>query len=677
MRLANRFPGCFAKRDVQFTDPQAALNHAMELHRNGQLADAENLYRQLLAHFPDSTDILHLLGLIEVDSARDGEGFAKLSEAVRRSPQIPHYHANLGVRLLDRRRSGEAETCLREAIRLQPDHPTHHYNLGNALLPQGRHAEAVASFRNSLRLHPENPDAELQLGVALHAGGQRAEARAWYREVLARRPGHFSIATNLGALLQEDCDLDGAAESFRHAIQTNPTHPVPLNNLAVIHKELGDAAEAVRLLRRCADIDPTSASMLSNLILIMHYDPGTTDAALRAEHARWNERFVPRERQGHANSPDPRRRLKIGFVSADFRDHVVGRALLPSFVRHDRSAFAVFGYSESGQDALGQIFRDHADGWRDIRGVPAATVAEWIREDGIDILVDLSLHTSDNRLDVFALKPAPIQASWLGYPESSGLETIDYRLTDRWLEPPEANTVCGPQEKAWLLPECWTCYEPPSGYPEVNVLPAASRPNITFGSFNNTCKINGMVLDAWARLMSAVPGSSLKLLAKHGAHRSRLRDEFARRGVAAERIVFEDYLPAEPGLSQGALLARYHDIDIALDTFPYGGMTTTLDALWMGVPVVSLVGERNLGRAGLSLLSNVGLAELAASDVDGYVDAAVRLAGDRPSLATLRASLRARMQASPLLDAVGYTRKVEQAFRDMWIDWCVRKDPPA
>ncbi len=662
---------------VPFVDPQAALNQAMELHRLGRLGEAETLYRQLLAQFPDSTDILHLLGLIEVDTQRDTEGFAKLAEAVRRSPQTPHYHANHGVRLLDRRRTGEAEACLREAIRLQPDHPTHHYNLGNALLTQNRPTEAAASFRNSLRLHPENPDAELQLGVALHAGGQRAEARAWYREVLARRPGHFSVATNLGALLQEDCDLDGAAESFRHAIQANPTHPVPLNNLAVIHKELGDAAEAVRLLRRCAEIDPTSASMLSNLILIMHYDPGTTDAALRAEHARWNERFVPRERAAHANNPDPRRRLKIGFVSADFRDHVVGRALLPSFIRHDRSAFAVYGYSACGEDDFGKVFRAHADGWRDIRCVPAETVAEWIREDGIDILVDLSLHTSDNRLDVFALKPAPLQAAWLGYPESSGLETIDYRLTDRWLEPTAGNRVCGPQEKAWLLPDCWTCYEPPTGYPEGNVLPAASRQNITFGSFNNTCKINGRVLDAWARLMSAVPGSSLKLLAKHGAHRSRLRDEFARRGVAAERIVFEDYLPAEPGLSQGALLARYHDIDIALDTFPYGGMTTTLDALWMGVPVVSLVGERNLGRAGLSLLNNVGLAELATTDVDGYVAAAVRLAGDRPGLAALRASLRGRMQASPLLDAVGYTRKVEQAFRDMWVDWCGRKGTPA
>ncbi|MFM2382975.1 MAG: hypothetical protein RL515_962, partial [Verrucomicrobiota bacterium] len=199
----------------------------------------------------------------------------------------------------------------------------------------------------------------------------------------------------------------------------------------------------------------------------------------------------------------------------------------------------------------------------------------------------------------------------------------------------------------------------------------------TFGSFNNNCKINGDVLDAWARLLLAMPGSRLQLLAKQGGHRHRFAEEFARRGVDAARILFADYLPASADLSQGALLARYHHIDVALDTFPYGGMTTTLDALWMGVPVVSLVGERNLGRAGLSLLSNVGLAELAASDIEGYVDAAVRLAGDRPSLATLRASLRARMQASPLLDAEGYTRKVEQAFRDMWFDWCGRKGTPA
>lgn len=658
---------------MQFTDPQAALNHAIEAHSQGRLAEAEGLYRQLHEAFPDATDILHLLGLIELDSNREAEGLAKLAEAIRRSPQSHQYHANYGARLLDRGRTAEAEISLREAIRLQPNDPSHHFVLGNVLHQQGCNREAAESFKTSLGLQPDNPNAELLLGITLLAAGNRTEAREWYREVLGRRPDHFAVATNLGALLQEDCDLDGAAACFQQAIQANPTHPVPLNNLAVIHKELGEAAEAVRLFKQCVDIEPAASSILSNLILTMHYDPATTADALRAEHARWNDRFVPRKRPDHPNTPDPHRRLRVGFVSADFRDHVVGRALLPSFVLHDRPAFAIHGYDVAGDEAFGRSFRDHADGWRDIRVAPAETVAAWIREDGIDLLVDLSLHTAYNRLDVFALKPAPLQVSWLGYPECSGVETMDYRITDAWLEPPSGNIVSGPQEKAWLLPDCWTCYEPPAGYPEVGCLPSAQGEPFTFGSFNNTCKINGRVLDLWARLMSAVPASRLKLLAKHGAHRSRLREEFALRGVDAGRIIFDDYLPDDPGLSQGALLRRYHSIDLALDTFPYGGMTTTLDALWMGVPVVSLIGERNLGRAGLSLLNNVGLHDLAVDSVDGYLDAAVRLALDQTRLASLRASLRGRMQASPLLDAEGFTRKLEAAFRGMWVDWCRRR----
>jgi protein O-GlcNAc transferase len=673
MMLANRCLECFAERDVQFTDPQAALNHAMELHRNGQLADAENLYRQLLAHFPDSTDILHLLGLIEVDSERDVDGFAKLSEAVRRSPQIPHYHANLGVRLLDRRRVTEAEACLREAIRLQPQHPTHHYNLGNALLPQGRHAEAAASHRESLRLHPDNPDAELQLGVALHAAGQKAEARAWYRDVLTRRPTHFGVATNLGALLQEECDLDGAADCFRQAIQAQPTHPVPLNNLAVIHKELGEAGEAVRRLRQCVELDPSSASMHSNLILIMHYDPATTAADLRAEHARWNARFVPGQKNTHANSAEPRRRLRVGFVSADFRDHVVGRALLPSFRRHEQGGFEIYAYSAAPADAFGQAFKEAAAGWREIGGIPPAEVAAMIRDDQIDILIDVALHTSDNRLEVFALKPAPVQASWLGYPETSGLSTMDYRLTDALLEPPGGNLLADPSEQACLLPDCWTCYEPPAGYPEITPPPGRAGQGFTFGSLNNTCKINDQVLRAWARILEAVPGSRLRLLAKQGSHRRSIVEKLSGMGVSSERISFFDYVPLTPELSQGALLRRYNEIDVALDTFPYTGMTTTLDALWMGVPVVSLVGERNLGRAGLSLLTNVGMAELAVPDVDAYVAQAVALSREPDRLAGLRQELRSRMQASPLLDAEGFTRRLEQALRDMWGAWCARQ----
>lgn len=655
---------------MQFTDPQAALNHAMECHRTGRLAEAENLYRQLNAAFPLSTDILHLIGLLEVDTGRKDQGLANLRRVVELQPNVPHYHGNLGTRLLELGLPAEGETCLRTAIRLQPELGTHHYNLGNILLALRRPGEALEAYRTSLRLQPDNPDCELQVGIALHASERQNEARDWYRSVLTRRPGHLAVATNLGALLQEDCDLDAAADCFRQALGIEPDNIVPLNNLAVVQKDLGEATEAVRLLRRCVELAPDNPSIRSNLILIMHYDPETGEADIRAQHDEWNRRHCRPLPEKPVNGHDPDRKLRIGFVSPDLRDHVVGRAFLPIFRRIGRNRFELHAYSAAPPDAFTERFRPHADGWTEIHGMPPEVLADKIRSDRIDILVDLTLHTSDNKLSTFALKPAPIQVSWLGYPETSGLSVMDYRITDGHLEPPGGNRLAAPSEKAWLMPDCWTCYEPPEDFPGVNDLPAASGKPFMFGSLNNTCKFNDTLLSAWARILHATPGSGLRLLAKKGSHRQHILDSFARKGISPERITFAEYLSATTSLSQGRLLGRYHEIDLALDTFPYGGMTTTLDALWMGVPVISLVGGRNLSRAGLSLLSNVGLAEFAVPDVEAYVATAVRLAADRKRLAELRAGLRARMQASPLLDAEGFTLKVEAAFRDMWVAWC-------
>ena len=669
MRLANPCPGCFGKSDVQFTDPQAALNHAMGLHQAGRFADAAGIYQRLLEILPDSHDIRHLQGLALFDLGQPTEGIRLMEDALARNPGAGHYYNNLGSRLIDHGDLARAEELLTQGTTRSPACPATRYNLGNALFRQGKYLPAIASYREALARQPDFAMCDLQLGLALHNAGLRSEALAHYQAAVTAHPDNPALRINHGALLQSECDLDGAAEAFRHAVRLAPQDATPLNNLAVVMKEVGDIGEATRLLRRCVELKPSSLEIHSNLILTLHYDPTAIAADLNSAHEGWNSRH-PSPRLPHTNVPEPGRRLRLGFVSPDLRDHVVGRALLPSFRRFDPDRFELYCYGNTVEDPVGAEFRARCHGWRELGTKTAAQLAETIAADGVDILIDLALHTSDNRLDVFALKPAPLQISWLGYPESSGVATMDYRLTDAWLEPPSGNQLAHPQEKAALLPDCWTCYEPPTGYPEVNALPSAAGKPFTYGSFNNNCKINGAVLDAWAQLLLATPGSRLQLLAKQGGHRRRFADEFARRGVDAARILFADYLPASADLSQGALLARYHDIDVALDTFPYGGMTTTLDALWMGVPVVSLVGERNLGRAGLSLLSNVGLAELAASDVVGYVDAAVRLAGDQVRLAALRASLRERMRSSPLLDAEGYTRKVEQAFRDMWVDWC-------
>jgi predicted O-linked N-acetylglucosamine transferase (SPINDLY family) len=672
MMLANLCPECFAERDVQFTDPQAALNHAMGLHQAGRFADAAGIYQRLLELIPDSHDVRHLQGLALFDLGRPDEGIRLMEEALARNPGAGHYYNNLGSRLIDHGDLKRAEQLLTEGATRSPGCPATRYNLGNALFRQGKYLPAIACYREALALRPDFAMCDLQLGLALHNAGLRAEALTHYQAAVAAHPDDPALRINHGAMLQSECDLDGAAAAFREAVRLTPQDATPLNNLAVVMKEIGEIGEATRLLRRCVELKPASLEIHSNLILTLHYDPTATADDLKSAHEGWNSRHATPTR-AYVNLPEPGRRLRLGFVSPDLRDHVVGRALLPSFRRLDPAHFELFCYGNTVADPISEEFRARCHTWRELGTKTAEQLAETIRADGVDILIDLALHTSDNRLDVFALKPAPLQVSWLGYPESSGLATMDYRLTDARLEPPTGNRLAHPHEQAWLLPDCWTCYEPPVGFPEVNASPASSGRPFTYGSFNNNCKINGDVLDAWARILLATPGSRLKLLAKQGTHRRRFVDELVRRGIEAERIQFADYVPAAAELSQGGLLARYHDIDVALDTFPYGGMTTTLDALWMGVPVVSLIGERNLGRAGLSLLSNVGLSEFATKDADGYVDVAVKLAHDLPRLADLRVSLRERMRASPILDAAGYTRKVEAAFRGMWLEWCRRQ----
>ena len=673
MMLANRWLECFADRNVQFTDPQAALNHAMELHRQHRTTEADTLYRQLYASFPQAIDLVHLIGLTTFELGRHDEGIAMLQESLRHRPLVAHYHANYGSKLTELRRADEAIAALCRAIELEPVTAGHHYNLGNAYMQAQRWEEAVSSHRKAIALEPKHQLAALQLGMALHSAGRPDEGIAHYRAELLARPSDYAIATNLGALLQDMCDIDGAIETFRHALIHEPKNFFALNNIAIMLKERGEIDESVRLLRRCVETSPNSPEIRSNLILTLHYDPTVTDEEFSAVHREWN-RVAPAAATTHANTPDPRRRLRIGYVSADFRDHVVGRALLPGLRHHDHAAFEIFCYATNPDQEFTSEFRTHADQWRSLAGAPDQEMFETIRRDGIDLLIDLSLHTSDNRLNVFARKPAPLQLSWLGYPESSGLTAMDYRISDRHLEPPAGNKLAAPQEKAWLHPDCWTCFEPATGYPEVNPLPSAAGHPFTFGCFNNTCKINAAVLTAWSRILLATPGSRLRLLTKPGSHRKHLVDFLTGLGVEASRITFVDYQPYSATLSQGDLLGRYHEIDLALDTFPYNGMSTTLDALWMGVPVVSLVDRRNLGRAGLSLLSNVGHPQFAVPSVDAYVDLAIKTAQDKPALAKLRAGLRAQMQASPLLDAANFTRKLEAGFRDMWVEWCRRQD---
>jgi predicted O-linked N-acetylglucosamine transferase (SPINDLY family) len=336
---------------------------------------------------------------------------------------------------------------------------------------------------------------------------------------------------------------------------------------------------------------------------------------------------------------------------------------LPLLSNHDRSQFETFVYANVAKpDAMTRRLHTYADHWRDIAGIADAQVAQQIREDQVDVLVDISLHLARNRLLVFAYKPAPVQVTWLGYPGSTGLEAMDYRMSDPHLDPMGANDAFY-SEKTHRLPDSFWCYDPHGDQPEPNELPASNGAPITFGCLNNFCKVNEPMLELWARIMREVPGSKLLLLADPGSHWQRTTEKLQSMGVDPTRVEFAPKRPREQ------YLELFHHIDLMLDTFPYNGHTTSLDSFWMGVPVVTLLGQPAVSRAGLCLATNLGLTELVAQNAQDYVRLAIDLALDLPRLAALRSTLRPRMRESPLMDGVRFARNMEHAFRTMWLRW--------
>jgi predicted O-linked N-acetylglucosamine transferase (SPINDLY family) len=433
-------------------------------------------------------------------------------------------------------------------------------------------------------------------------------------------------------------------------------------------KEGGQLDEAMTAYRQAIALKPDYAEAHDNLLLTLQYHPDYDPQAIAEEHRRWNYQHVEPLRkfiQPHTNDQNSDRRLRIGYVSPDFRDHVVGRNLLPLFQHHDHRKFQITCYAQVRRpDSVTGQFQQNADCWRNILGLSDGQVTEEIRQDQIDLLVDLALHTEGNRLLVFARKPAPVQLTFAGYPGSTGLSTIDYRLSDPYLDPPGMDESIY-SEQTIRLPDSFWCYDPLENRNiPVNSLPALETGIITFGCLNNFFKLNNNLLDLWARALGQVQGSRLLVQAYEGTHRQRMVDRLGQSGIDSRRIEFFSRR------SRQEYLKLYHRIDIGLDSFPYNGHTTSLDSLWMGVPVVTLVGQTAVSRAGWCHLSNLGLTELAGQDAEEFVRIGVELARDLPRLTELRSTLRQRMQQSPLMDAPRFARNIEAAYRQMWHTWC-------
>ncbi|MBF0304880.1 MAG: tetratricopeptide repeat protein [Alphaproteobacteria bacterium] len=537
--------------------------------------------------------------------------------------------------------------------------------LGISLQRLGRYAEAASVYQQAILLAPAMADYLGNLGAAFYQGNRFQDARVVLGLAAAADPSNHLVPNTMGLVLGHLSAPSEAIRSFRRAVALRPDRPDPFVNMAQAHLGCGEAAHALamnRLARIQAPNDPVSAA---NGLMYLNYDPAADPETVAALHREWaREHADPLTPQGHfATHWDGERRIRVGYVSADFWWHSVSYFFEPLLDAHDRARVEIFCYSDSRQqDVVSERLQAKSDHWRRTIGRGDAEVFDMIRADGIDVLVDLGGHTADNRLRVFARRPAPVQVTWLGYPHSTGVGAIGYRISDAITDPaPEADGWNA--ERVVRLPGGFHCYRP-----HVSVEPAADPPSraaghVTFGSFNNMAKLNEPLLSAWADLLGRVEGSRLLLKGRGFVDpgvAGRHREFFQKRGIDPSRLSLVTYLG-----SQTDHLRAYDGIDIALDSFPYNGTTTTCEALWMGVPVIGLLGRGHAGRVGASLLSQLGLLDLIAADPADYVDTAVRLARDPARLARLRSDLRPRMLASTLCDAPFLARKLEAAYVEM------------
>jgi protein O-GlcNAc transferase len=537
----------------------------------------------------------------------------------------------------------------------------------------GRIDEAAALYRRALSLDPGMADAHNGLGRILAAQGRFNEAAESFRQAVACVPTPPQSYLNLGNILLLANDLDGACSNYDVALALDPGFWEALNNRAHARLQRGERAGAYDDFAAALRLRPDSAVVASNKLNGEIEKYAASPGAVLPEYREWNRRFaepLAPAQPARAISPDPGRRLRIGYVSPDFRGHAMGYFIEPLLEHCDPAAFEITCYSNCRlADSMTARFQALAHRWRDIVHAGDSEVAEQIAADGIDLLVDLSGHSADHRLLVFARRPAPLQFTFLGYPATTGVSAIGYRITDAYADPPGVADAFY-TERLLRLPDCWCCFRPPADAPEIGPLPAAVNGHVTFGSFNGIMKINEGTIGTWANLLARVPGSRLVMITvAPGETERRVRAAFAASGIGENR------LELLPRIARPDYLALRNRVDIALDPFPVNGGTTTCDSLWMGVPTVSLAGSVLAARAGMSLLSNVGLADLCAGSAEEYVAIAAALAHDLPRLQSLRGTLRQTMRASPLLDGARFVHNLETLYRNAWRDWCAQREP--
>lgn len=660
-----------AYRRAAELDPAVA-----EVHHNlgnlllwrGDVAGAERCYLRALGLNPHLAEAHFELGNIAVGKGDDGAGAAHYRRATAaRADYAAAWHALADA---ERRRGArqDAIVAFEHALALD-ERPPAWTNLGILLREVGRHEHAHFALERAIELSPDLADAWLTLGTVHHDRNEWTAASACYARAIELRPEMALAHLNLGIVHYRNGRIAAGFAATERALELDGGLHQACNNLGTLHMAYWDAEAAMQWLRRAVEIKPDYHEALSNRCMTANYVDGMEPDELFVLHLDYGRQLaaaIPsapaRPQAGHGA-----RRLRIGYVSPDLRRHSVAYFMEPLLTHHDRSAFEVVAYyNYAAEDAVSARLRALCDAWVPTIGLDDQAMAERIRADGIDILVDLAGHTHGNRLPVFARRPAPVQATWLGYLTTTGLAAIDYRITDAQVDPPGAEPPA--VEAPLRLPGCYVCYRPEPDAPEVGPLPAATNGYLSFGSFNNPTKLSPACIALWSAVLAAVPGSRLVLKNRNladPAMRALLAGRFADHGIEASRLELNEWQEDTVGH-----LAAYGQVDIALDTWPYNGVTTTCEALWMGVPVVSRVGATHASRQGRTLLAAIGLDHLARDSDAKFVRACQMLANDLAGLASLRAGMRQRLRASPLLDGARFARDVEAAYREMWPSSC-------
>jgi len=649
-----------------------ALKQAQSFEQSGNFPDAERMYRSIASRDPKNTSAYRGLGVCLRRLGRIDEAVQALLRALELNPDFPEALNSLGNCLQDQGKIPLAIKSWEKSARLRPTYPEPYFNMGAALRRLGNLPAAEALLRKAIELRPNYVDALNTLGNVLRDAGQHEQALTAYEQAIKCMPTYAIAHNNLANALKDIGQLSRAEEYLRRAIELEPGTADFHSNLGGVLQDMGRIDDAQAAWKQALQLRLDFASAGSNLLLSLHYHDGDDAEFVFREHVGWARRFalpLATEHRPFDLDRTPGRTLRVGYVSPDLRRHSVAYFIESVLRSYDPSRFEIVCYSDAVRpDDVTTRLKSYVKLWRNIVGVDDAMVADAIRQDRIDILVDLAGHTACNRQLVFARRPAPVQVTYLGYCNTTGQDAIDHALTDAHLDPPATDD--SPDGQQWhsehlvRLPGCFVCYHPPQDAPDVVVPPCVANGFVTFGSFNNFTKITPAMLHVWAQVLHATPVARL-LIKAPGLGDPVLRHTTTRAlqelGISTDRV---ELLDREPSYAKH--MATYGRVDIALDTYPYHGTTTTCEAMWMGVPTITLAGPTRVSRVGVSLLSNAGLSDLIASTPEAYVEIARALASDIERLTSLRTSMRERLRTTGLIDAPRFTRELEKAYQAMW-----------